>query len=104
MGVIGLTRTLAIELGAHDVRVNMICPCSVYGKPGDRRRRGLVAFLQPFMRSAEQRPERTEQELMRLFVLDHELLQQATSADYAEASRAPRATATRHSARAGPPD
>ena len=84
---------------------------------------GLVAFLQPFMRSAGQpsasargprvenrldhrrlrpflepggivdrvrelaeRPERTEQErqLMRRFVLDHELLQQATSADYAE--------------------
>ncbi|HEY0389698.1 MAG TPA: P-loop NTPase fold protein [Gaiellales bacterium] len=84
---------------------------------------GLVAFLQPFMRSAGQpsasargprvenrldhrrlrpflepggivervrdlaeRPERSEQErqLMRRFVLDHELLQQATSAEYAE--------------------
>ena len=84
---------------------------------------GLVAFLQPFMRSAGQpsasargprvenrldhrrlrpflepgaivdrvrdlaeRPERSEHErqLMRRFVLDHELLQQATSADYAE--------------------
>jgi hypothetical protein len=34
---------------------------------------------------AEQ-PDRTEQEkqLMRRFVLDHELLQQATSADYTE--------------------
>jgi predicted KAP-like P-loop ATPase len=84
---------------------------------------GLVAFLQPFMRSAGQpsasargprvenrldhrrlrpflepgaivervkklaeQPDRTEQErqLMRRFVLDHELLQQATSADYTE--------------------
>ncbi len=37
-GVIGLTKTLAIELGAHDVRVNAICPGSVYGD----RMRGVI--------------------------------------------------------------
>jgi NAD(P)-dependent dehydrogenase (short-subunit alcohol dehydrogenase family) len=31
MGVIGITRTLAVELGAHDVTVNAICPGSVEG-------------------------------------------------------------------------
>jgi len=37
-GVIGLTKTLAIELGAHDVRVNAICPGSVDGE----RMRGVI--------------------------------------------------------------
>src|SRR5947209_7613106 len=37
-GVIGLTKTLAIELGAHDVRVNAICPGSVHGD----RMRGVI--------------------------------------------------------------
>jgi NAD(P)-dependent dehydrogenase (short-subunit alcohol dehydrogenase family) len=37
--VIGLTKTLAIELGPHDVRANAICPGSVDGD----RMRGVIA-------------------------------------------------------------
>ncbi|HEY3764525.1 MAG TPA: SDR family oxidoreductase [Gaiellales bacterium] len=37
-GVIGLTKTLAIELGPYDVRVNAICPGSVDGD----RMRGVI--------------------------------------------------------------
>jgi len=55
----------------------------------DHRR--LRPFLEPGsivnrVRDLAEKPERSEQErqLMRRFVLDHELLQQATSADYAE--------------------
>jgi predicted KAP-like P-loop ATPase len=55
----------------------------------DHRR--LRPFLEPGsiverVRTLAEAPERTEQErqLMRRFVLDHELLQQATSADYTE--------------------
>lgn len=32
MGVIGFTRTLAVELAPHDVTVNAICPGSVEGE------------------------------------------------------------------------
>ncbi len=35
-GVIGLTKTLAMELGAYGIRVNAICPGSVEGKRIDR--------------------------------------------------------------------
>ena len=35
-GVIGLTKTLAMELGPHAVRVNAICPGSVAGERMDR--------------------------------------------------------------------
>ena len=35
-GVIGLTKTLAMELGPHDIRVNAICPGSVDGERLDR--------------------------------------------------------------------
>ena len=38
-GVIGLTKTLAIELGPYDVRANAICPGSVDGD----RMRGVIA-------------------------------------------------------------
>jgi NAD(P)-dependent dehydrogenase (short-subunit alcohol dehydrogenase family) len=31
MGVIGFTRTLAVELAPHDITVNAICPGSVEG-------------------------------------------------------------------------
>ena len=30
--VIGLTKTLAMELGMHEIRVNAVCPCSVEGE------------------------------------------------------------------------
>ena len=36
MGVIGLVRTLAVELGPHGVRVNTICPGAVSGSRLDR--------------------------------------------------------------------
>jgi hypothetical protein len=55
----------------------------------DHRR--LRPFLEPGgivdrVKVLAEQPDRTEQEkqLMRRFVLDHELLQQATSADYTE--------------------
>ena len=55
----------------------------------DHRR--LRPFLEPGaivgrVKNLAEQPDRTEQEkqLMRRFVLDHELLQQATSADYTE--------------------
>jgi hypothetical protein len=55
----------------------------------DHRR--LRPFLEPGaivdrVKALAEQPDRTEQEkqLMRRFVLDHELLQQATSADYTE--------------------
>ena len=35
-GVIGLTKTLAMELGPHDIQVNAICPGSVGGERMDR--------------------------------------------------------------------
>ncbi len=35
-GVIGLTKTLAMELGTHGIRVNAICPGSVDGERMDR--------------------------------------------------------------------
>jgi NAD(P)-dependent dehydrogenase (short-subunit alcohol dehydrogenase family) len=38
-GVIGLTKTLAIELGPYDVRANAVCPGSVDGE----RMRGVIA-------------------------------------------------------------
>ena len=37
MGVIGLVRTLALELGPHGIRVNAVCPGAV-ARPADRRR------------------------------------------------------------------
>ena len=53
--------------------------------------RRLRPFLEPGtiverVRTLAESPDRTEQErqLMRRFVLDHELLQQATSAEYSE--------------------
>ena len=36
MGLIGLTRTLALELGTHDINVNAVCPGSVDGPRIDR--------------------------------------------------------------------
>ena len=39
-GIVGLTKTLAMELGPHGVRVNAICPGSV---EGDRMNRVLAA-------------------------------------------------------------
>lgn len=35
-GIIGLTKTLAMELGPHDIRVNAICPGAVEGDRMDR--------------------------------------------------------------------
>ena len=36
MGVIGLVRTLALELGPHNIRVNSVCPGAVAGERLDR--------------------------------------------------------------------
>ena len=48
-GLIGLVKTLAMELGPHGVRVNAICPGDV---DGERIRRVIAA------RGAESRPDR----------------------------------------------
>jgi NAD(P)-dependent dehydrogenase (short-subunit alcohol dehydrogenase family) len=44
MGVIGLTRTLAAELGKWKVRVNAVCPGAVAGPRLDRVMEGIMKF------------------------------------------------------------
>ena len=44
MGVIGLTRTLAMEVGAWKIRVNAVCPGAVTGPRQDRVYEGIVKF------------------------------------------------------------
>lgn len=66
MGVIGFTRTLAVELAPHDVTVNAICPGSVEGErieaviENQARSRGI-----PY---EEAKRERTEQAPLNTFV------------------------------------
>lgn len=56
MGVIGFTRTLAVELAPHDVTVNAICPGSV---EGDR----IEAVIENQARSREITYEEAKQEM-----------------------------------------
>ena len=44
MGVIGLTRTLAAELGKWKIRVNTVCPGAVAGPRYDRVIEGVMKF------------------------------------------------------------
>jgi NAD(P)-dependent dehydrogenase (short-subunit alcohol dehydrogenase family) len=44
MGVIGLTRTLAAELGKWKIRVNSVCPGAVAGPRLDRVMEGIMKF------------------------------------------------------------
>lgn len=66
MGVIGFTRTLAVELAPHDVTVNAICPGSVEGER-------IEAVIEKQARSKdipyeEAKRERTEEAPMNTFV------------------------------------
>jgi NAD(P)-dependent dehydrogenase (short-subunit alcohol dehydrogenase family) len=44
MGVIGLTRTLAAEVGKWKIRVNAVCPGAVTGKRQDQVYEGIMKF------------------------------------------------------------
>jgi NAD(P)-dependent dehydrogenase (short-subunit alcohol dehydrogenase family) len=44
MGVIGLTRTLAAEVGRWKIRVNAVCPGAVTGKRQDQVYEGIMKF------------------------------------------------------------
>ena len=44
MGVIGLTRTLAMEVGAWKIRVNAVCPGAVTGARQERVYEGIMKF------------------------------------------------------------
>lgn len=66
MGVIGLTRTLAMEVGAWKIRVNAVCPGSVTGPRQDRVHEGIMKFSG---KSREQvRAERAELAALKTFV------------------------------------
>lgn len=66
MGVIGLTRTLAAELGRWKVRVNAVCPGSVAGPRQDRVAEGI---MQVTGKSREQVvAERAELSALKTFV------------------------------------
>jgi NAD(P)-dependent dehydrogenase (short-subunit alcohol dehydrogenase family) len=56
MGVIGLVRSLAMELGPHQIRVNSVCPGAVAGERLDR-----------IVKQTAQARSVTEDEAMRLF-------------------------------------
>ena len=56
MGVIGLVRSLAMELGPHQIRVNSVCPGAVAGERLDR-----------IVKQSAQARSITEDEAMRLF-------------------------------------
>ena len=66
MGVIGMTRTLAAELGRWKIRVNAVCPGAVIGPRLDRVMEGVMKF------SGKTREEviaaRTEASPLRSFV------------------------------------
>ncbi len=66
MGVIGLTRTLAAELGKWKVRVNAVCPGAVTGPRLDRVVEGIMKFSG---KSREQvMAERAEASPLRSFI------------------------------------
>jgi NAD(P)-dependent dehydrogenase (short-subunit alcohol dehydrogenase family) len=56
MGVIGLVRSLAMELGPYQIRVNSVCPGAVAGERLDR-----------IVKQSAQTRSITEDEAMRLF-------------------------------------
>jgi NAD(P)-dependent dehydrogenase (short-subunit alcohol dehydrogenase family) len=66
MGVIGLTRTLAMEVGAWKIRVNAVCPGAVTGPRQDRVYEGIMKFSG---KTREQiRAERAELAALKTFV------------------------------------
>jgi NAD(P)-dependent dehydrogenase (short-subunit alcohol dehydrogenase family) len=66
MGVIGLTRTLAAEVGKFKIRVNAVCPGAIIGPRIDRVIDGIIKFSG---KSREQViAERTEASPLRSFV------------------------------------
>lgn len=66
LGVIGLTRTLAAEVGAWKIRVNTVCPGAVTGPRQDRVYEGIAQFAGKSL--AEVRAERAEMSPLKTFV------------------------------------
>lgn len=66
LGVIGLTRTLAAEVGRWKVRVNAVCPGAVTGPRQDQVYAGIMQFTGKSLE--EVRAERAEMSALKTFV------------------------------------
>jgi NAD(P)-dependent dehydrogenase (short-subunit alcohol dehydrogenase family) len=66
MGVIGLTRTLATEVGRWRIRVNAVCPGAVTGPRQDRVYEGIAKFSGKSLK--EVKAERAELSALKSFV------------------------------------
>jgi NAD(P)-dependent dehydrogenase (short-subunit alcohol dehydrogenase family) len=66
MGVIGLTRTLAAEVGPWQVRVNAVCPGAVTGPRQDKVYEGIARFTGKTL--AQVRTERADLASLKTFV------------------------------------